>query len=47
LIANGALTLKGNQVRRGASTQPVQATVTLADPPRIAFAALKQAPAKR
>ena len=51
LIANGALTLKGNpnanQVKRGAHTQPVQATVTLADPPRIAFTAPKQAPAKR
>jgi hypothetical protein len=47
LIANGALALKGNQVKRGAHTQPVQATVTLADPPKIAFAALKQAPAKR
>jgi hypothetical protein len=47
LIANDVLTLKGNQVRRGTRTQPVQATVTLADPPRIAFAAPKQIPAKR
>jgi hypothetical protein len=47
LIANGALALKGNQVKRGAHTQPVQATVTLADPPKIAFVASKQTLAKR
>jgi hypothetical protein len=47
VIANGALTLKGNQIRRGSRTQPVQATVTLTDPPRSAFSASKLAPAKR
>jgi hypothetical protein len=47
VIANGALTLKGNQVKRGAHTQPVQAAVSLNDPPKIVFAAPKQAPAKR
>jgi len=46
-IANGAVTLKENQVKRGASVQPVQAAVPLADPPRIVFAAPKQAQAKR
>jgi hypothetical protein len=46
-IASGSLTLKENQVKSGARTQPVQATVTLADPPKIAFAAPKLIPAKR
>jgi hypothetical protein len=46
-IASGTLTLKENQVQRGAHTQPVQATITLADPPKIAFAAPRQTPAKR
>jgi hypothetical protein len=46
-IANGALTLKENQVKRGAAAQPVKAAVPLADPPRIVFAAPKQAQAKR
>ncbi len=44
-IANGALTLKenanANQVKRGAHTTPVQASVTFADPPRIVFPAPK------
>jgi hypothetical protein len=42
-IANGALTLKDNQVKRGAHTAPVQAAVTLADTPRAAFPAPKSA----
>jgi hypothetical protein len=43
-IANGALTLKDNQVKRGASAVPVQAAVPLNDPPRIAFPAAKPIP---
>jgi hypothetical protein len=46
-IANGALSLKDNQVKRGTHSVPVQAAITLADPPRIAFPAPKQSPAKR
>jgi hypothetical protein len=46
-IANGALTLKENQVKRGAHTTPVQATVTLADPPKVAFPDTKQPPSRR
>jgi hypothetical protein len=42
-IANGALTLKDNQVKRGAHTAPVQAAVTLADTPRVTFPAPKPA----
>jgi hypothetical protein len=42
-IANGALTLKDNQVKRGVSTVPVQAAVPLADPPRVTFPAPKSA----
>jgi hypothetical protein len=44
-IANGALTLKENQVKRDAHTTPVQAVVTFADPPKAAFPAPKPAPA--
>jgi hypothetical protein len=40
-ISNGALTLKDNQVRRGAQIVPVQAAVTLSDTPRLAFPAPK------
>ena len=46
-IANGALTLKDNQVKRGARTEPVQAIGTLAEKPKIAFSAPKAAQAKR
>jgi hypothetical protein len=46
-IANGDLTLKDNQVKRGASTVPVQAAVTLTDPPKIAFHAPRPAQVKR
>ncbi len=46
-IANGSLTLKENQVKRGAHSELVQATVTLADQPKITFTVSKQAPAKR
>ena len=46
-IANGALTLKENQVKRGAQTMPVQVSVTLADPPKVAFPDTKQPPSRR
>jgi hypothetical protein len=46
-IAHGAFTLKENQVKHGAHTTPVQAVVTLADPPKVAFTAPKLTPAKR
>jgi hypothetical protein len=46
-IANGALTLKNNQVKRGARITPVQAAVTLADPPEVAFPDTKQPPSRR
>jgi hypothetical protein len=44
-IANGALTLKENQVKRGAHTTPVQAAITLAEPPKVAFPAPTPIPA--
>lgn len=44
-VANGVLTLQENQVKRGALTEQVQASVPLANPPRITFPAPKQAPA--
>jgi len=46
-IANGSLTLKESQVKRGPHSEPVQATVTLTDPPKVAFDAPRQPPAKR
>ncbi len=45
-IAHGALTLKDNQVKRGSAVTPVQASVPLAESPRVAFAPLKQATPK-
>jgi hypothetical protein len=53
-IADGALTLKENQVKRGVRITPVQAAVTFANPPEVAFpestpvpAAIKPAHPKR
>jgi hypothetical protein len=46
-IANGSLTLKENQVKLGARTTPVQASVILADPPEVAFPDTKQPPSRR
>jgi hypothetical protein len=45
-IANGGLTLDQNLVAVGARKQSVAATVTFGDPPKVSFAAPKQAPAK-
>jgi hypothetical protein len=44
-IADGALTLKENQVKHGVHTTPVQAAVTLTDPPEVAFPASTPVPA--
>ncbi|HEU5351999.1 MAG TPA: AsmA family protein [Terracidiphilus sp.] len=38
-IANGAMTLKQNQVQGGARAAPVQATITFGKPPKVAFGA--------
>jgi uncharacterized protein involved in outer membrane biogenesis len=46
-FANGTLTLKDNQVKRGDRTQPVEASLPLADPPRIIFAVSKPLSAKK
>ena len=46
-IANGVLTLKDNQVKRGVRTVSLQATVTLAIPPKIVSSAPKPMRAKR
>jgi hypothetical protein len=50
-IASGHLTLnetlKENQVRHGDHSVPVQATVTLSDPPKVIFEAPKRSQAKR
>jgi hypothetical protein len=46
-IANGTITLKQNQVRRGARKGAVEAMLTLGDPPKVAFAAPKETQAKR
>jgi hypothetical protein len=44
-IANGSLTLKENQVKRGVHITPVQAAITFANPPEVAFPAPKSAAA--
>jgi hypothetical protein len=46
-IADGAVTLKQNQVRRSGRNATVQASVTIADPPKTTFATEKPAKAKR
>jgi hypothetical protein len=46
-IAKGSLTLKNNEVKRGVHSEPVQASVTLTEHPKIAFAAPQPAQAKR
>jgi hypothetical protein len=46
-VVNGVLTLMENQVKHGVHTQRVQVTITLTDPPKIAFAAPRLTPAKR
>jgi hypothetical protein len=46
-VADGALVLKQSQTQRGAKIVPIEASVTLAIPPKIAFPAAKQLPAKR
>jgi hypothetical protein len=45
-IANGAVTLKQNQVQSAGRTATVQAAVTIANPPKATFAAEKPAKAK-
>ncbi|MGA9070137.1 MAG: hypothetical protein WB424_07775, partial [Terracidiphilus sp.] len=45
-ITNGALTLGENQVKRGDRVVQIQATVRLADPPKIAFVIPKTVAAK-
>lgn len=46
-IANGILTLKQNQVKRGAASVAVQGAVTLADAPKAVFIPVREAQAKR
>jgi hypothetical protein len=46
-IANGATTLKQNEVRQGFRKRTVEATLTFGDPPKVAFTAPKEVQAKR
>jgi hypothetical protein len=46
-IGNGVLTLKQNQVVQGGRKRTVEAALTLGDPPKAAFVAHKEIPAKR
>jgi hypothetical protein len=45
-IANGVLTLKNSEAKRGNAMQPVEAAIPLSVPPKIVFAAPKLAQAK-
>jgi hypothetical protein len=46
-IANGAITLKQNEMQEGASKRAVEATVTFGDPPKVRFAPAKETQAKK
>jgi hypothetical protein len=46
-FANGALTLKDNQLKLGARATTIQAAITLANPPQLTFPAPRQTSAKR
>jgi hypothetical protein len=46
-IANGAITLKQNQMRVGMRKRELEGSVTLGDPPKVRFAAAKETQAKR
>jgi hypothetical protein len=46
-IAKGAITLKQSQVLEGSRKRAVEATVTLGDPPRVAFAGTKETHLKK
>jgi hypothetical protein len=46
-IADGTVTLKQNEVEQGARKHAVDATLTLGDPPKVSFAAAKEAQSKR
>ena len=46
-IANGAITLKQNELQEGARKRALEGSVTLADPPKVRFAPAKETEAKR
>jgi len=46
-IANGAITLKQNQVQRGAHKAAIEASVTFGDPPKVSFGEQQNARAGR
>lgn len=46
-IANGAVTLKENEVQQGSRKHAVEATLTLGEPPKVIFAVPKETQAKR
>ena len=46
-IANGTVTLQQNQVQQGSRKQPIEATLTLTEPPKATFVLPKETRAKR
>jgi hypothetical protein len=46
-IANGAITLKQNEIKEGIRKREVEGSVTLGDPPKVRFAQAKETQAKR
>jgi hypothetical protein len=46
-IANGAITLKQNEVREGVRKREMEGSVTLGDPPKVRIGAAKETQAKR
>ncbi len=47
IVANGKIALDKNEVAAGSHKRAVEASVTLADPPKVTFAAPKPAPAQK
>jgi hypothetical protein len=46
-IANGAITLKQNEIREGVRKRELEGLVTLGDPPKVRFTPAKETQAKR
>jgi hypothetical protein len=46
-IANGTVTLKGNEVQQGARKRAVEGALTFGDPPKVSFAAPQETQARR
>jgi hypothetical protein len=46
-VANGTVTLKGNEVQQGSRKRSIEGVLTFGDPPKVTFAAPKETQARR